>query len=189
VFSTLCKLKEGTHEKLRKQRSSNGIDKEKKECLAEGKHRTKCMNDCVFCAIVAGEAPASMVYEDETVCSFLTIGPVNPRHVLVIPTQHIPLLSGVDEETGLHLFKITRHMTKAFRHSGLQCEGINLFLADGEAAFQEVAHVHMHVFPRFQGHSFKIEANWEIKPSRQELKEVADRLRRSDQFLQQETHT
>ena len=147
------------------------------------------MDDCVFCAIVDREAPASIVYEDETICSFLTIGPVNPGHLLVIPKQHWPLLSDLDEETGMYLFKVTMHMAKALRHSGLQCEGINLFLADGAAAFQDVFHVHMHVFPRFQGDPFRIDANWETKPSRQELDEIAERIRRADQFLRQETHT
>ncbi len=141
------------------------------------------MNDCIFCAIVTGKAPASIVYEDEVVCSFLTIGPVNPGHLLVIPKQHVPLLSDLDEKTGMHLFKVTMQMSKALRHSGLQCEGINLFLADGEAAFQEVLHVHMHIFPRFQGDSFKIDANWESRPSRPELDEIAECIQRSDQFL------
>jgi len=109
--------------------------------------------------------------------------------LLVIPKQHKPSLSDLDEEIGMHLFKVTMQMAKALRHSGLQCEGINLFLADGEAAFQDVFHVHMHVFPRFQGDPFKIHANWEIKPSRQELEEIAGRIRRADQFLRQVTHT
>jgi histidine triad (HIT) family protein len=142
------------------------------------------MDDCIFCDIVAGKAPASIVYEDEIVCSFLTIGPVNAGHLLVIPKQHKPSLSDLDEETGMHLFKVTMHMAKALRHSGLQCEGINLFLADGKAAFQDVFHVHMHAFPRFQGDAFKIDANWEIKPSRQALDEIAERIRRA-----QEAHT
>lgn len=144
------------------------------------------MDDCIFCAIVAGKTPASIVYEDEMVCSFLTIGPVNPGHLLVIPKQHLPLLSDLDEKTGTHLFKITLRMAEAIRHSGLACEGINLFLADGKAAFQDVPHVHMHIFPRFQGDSFKIDANWQNKPSRQELDKVAERIRHADQTLQSE---
>jgi len=146
------------------------------------------MDDCVFCDIVARKAPASIVYEDDIVCSFLTLGPVNPGHLLVIPKQHMPFLSNMDEETGMYLFKVTMQMAMALRSSGLQCEGINLFLADGEAAFQEVIHVHMHIFPRLQGDSFKLDADWEIKPSRQELDEIAERIRRADQILRQETH-
>lgn len=146
------------------------------------------MENCIFCAIVARKAPASIVYEDEIACSFLTIGPVNPGHLLVIPKQHMPSLSDVDEETGMHLFKVTMQMAKALRHSGLQCEGVNLFLADGEAAFQDVFHVHMHVFPRFQGDSFKVDANWKIEPSREELDKIAERIMRADQILRQETN-
>ena len=145
------------------------------------------MNDCIFCAIVAKEAPASIVYEDDVVCSFLTIGPVNPGHLLVIPKQHTPSLADLDEVTGMHLFKVTMQMAKALRYSGLQCEGINLFLADGEAAFQDVFHVHMHVFPRFQADSFKVDANWENKPSREELDEIAERIKLADQTLRQTT--
>ena len=145
------------------------------------------MNECVFCAIVARDAPASIVYEDEIACSFLTIGPVNPGHLLVIPKQYTPSLANLDEETGMHLFKVIMQMAKALRYSGLQCEGINLFLADGEAAFQDVFHVHMHVFPRFQGDSFKVDANWEIKPSREELDEIAKRIKRANQTLRQAT--
>jgi histidine triad (HIT) family protein len=141
------------------------------------------IDSCIFCDIVAGKAPASMIYEDEIACAFLTIGPVNPGHLLVIPKQHMPFLSDVQEEIGLHLFKITMQMAKALRHSGLQCEGINLFLADGEAAFQEVFHVHMHVFPRFRGDPFKLHANWEIKPSREDLDEIAARIRHADEQL------
>ena len=144
------------------------------------------METCVFCDIVAGTVPASMVYEDEMICAFLTAGPVNPGHVLVIPKQHLPFLADLNEETGSHLFTITMQMAKALRHSGVQCEGINLFLADGEAAFQEVFHVHMHVFPRFQGDPFKIDANWRVKPSRQELDEIAASIRRANELLRQQ---
>src|SRR5215469_13932579 len=63
------------------------------------KKEVKAMETCVFCDIVAGKAPASFVYEDEVVCAFLTIGPVNPGHVLVIPKQHFPFLSDLSEET------------------------------------------------------------------------------------------
>jgi HIT domain len=67
------------------------------------------------------------------------------------PKAHLVYLADMDEETGRHLFTITSRIAQATRDSGIRCEGINLFLADGETAFQEVPHVHMHVFPRFRG--------------------------------------
>ena len=68
------------------------------------------------------------------------------------------------------------------REYGLRCEGVNLMLADGEAAFQEVFHVHLHVFPRFAGDAFKISADWQEAPrdaldaSAQKIKQAYKRL-------------
>ncbi|GLV60796.1 HIT family protein [Dictyobacter sp. S3.2.2.5] len=119
-----------------------------------------------------------MVYQDEVVTAFLTIGPVNPGHLLVIPNQHAAYLADMDEEIGAHLFTISTRLARALRQSGLRCEGVNLFLADGEAAFQEVFHVHMHVFPRFKGDSFTLDADWSVRPSREELDRIARQIRR-----------
>ena len=141
------------------------------------------MGDCVFCDIVAGRAPASVVYDDDIVIAIMTIGPVTPGHLLVLPKQHIPYMAGMDEHSGMHLFKITMQMSRAIRNSGIRCEGINLFLADGEAAFQEIFHLHMHVFPRFNGDAFKIDADWSVRPSREELDQIAAQLRRAHQSL------
>jgi len=141
------------------------------------------MSDCVFCDIVAGTAPASVVYEDEVVIAFMDIGPVNPGHVMVVPTKHIPCMADMDEDTGAHLFKITMRVAQAIRNSGVRCEGVNLFLADGEAAFQDVFHLHIHVFPRFKGDSFRVDADWSVKPPREELDEVAGRIKAAYESL------
>ena len=68
----------------------------------------------------------------------------------------------------MHLFRIAQRMAAAVRGSGLRCEGINLFLADGEAAGQDVFHVHLHVVPRFQGDAVVIDATFG-HPTRAEL--------------------
>src|SRR6476620_6985523 len=99
------------------------------------------MEGCVFCDLVAGIYPISAVYEDDIVLAFMDTAPVNPGHVLVIPKKHFTYMADMDEETGMHLFRITMRLEKAIRRSGVRCEGINLFLADGEAAFQEVSHL------------------------------------------------
>ena len=135
------------------------------------------MNGCIFCQIIEGKSPASIFYEDELVLGLMTIGPVNTGHAMVIPKRHAASLSDMDEETGRHLFTVTQRAAAAIRESGVRCEGINLFLADGEAASQEVPHVHMHVFPRYQGDPFKIIADWSNKPLREELDLVARRIK------------
>ena len=135
------------------------------------------MSDCIFCEIVAGRAPSSVVYEDELVIAFMDIAPVNPGHTLVIPREHYPDLASLDEAAGMHMFKVAQRMAQAVRASGVRCEGVNLFLADGRAAFQEVFHVHIHVLPRFKGDPFKLRTNWKKKPARSVLDENAKRIR------------
>jgi len=135
------------------------------------------MDECVFCEIAAGRAAASVVYEDETALAFMDIQPVNPGHLLIIPKQHASFLADLHEATGAHLFRVAMRMAEALHRSGIRCEGVNLFLADGEAAFQEVFHVHLHVFPRFAGDPFKIEADWSVRPARAELDAVAATIR------------
>ena len=139
------------------------------------------MGDCVFCEIVAGSAAASLVHDDDRVVAFLDIRPVTPGHLLVIPKRHAADLAALDEATGGHLFRVAMRLAGALRRSGLRCEGVNLFLADGEAAGQEVFHVHLHVFPRFAGDGFRLDADWSAaSPSRAELDRIADLIRRAD---------
>jgi len=130
------------------------------------------VNNCVFCALVAGEREASVVYEDDRVLGFMDLHPVNPGHVLLVPKKHATAMADVDEDTGAHVFRIAMRMQQAIRRSDVRCEGINLFVADGEAAFQDVFHFHLHVIPRFEGDPFKIEANWKEAP-RSELDRAA----------------
>lgn len=118
---------------------------------------------CLFCRIVEREVPSNIVYEDETVMAFMDTSPVTPGHVLVIPRNHASGLEDLDPETGARIFRAGHRLANAMRRTGLRCEGINLFLADGEAAFQEIFHVHLHVFPRYQGDTFRIDADWQLR--------------------------
>lgn len=112
--------------------------------------------DCVFCRIVAGTAPASVAYADDRVVAFLDIAPITPGHLLVVPRAHAVGLADLDPDTGGHLFQVAQRMAAGLRRSGLRCDGVNLFLADGAAAFQEVFHLHLHVLPRWRGDGFKL---------------------------------
>jgi|ERR1051325_3896933 diadenosine tetraphosphate (Ap4A) HIT family hydrolase len=108
----------------------------------------------VFETIVAGREPASFVYEDDVVVAFMDIRPVNRGHVLVIPRKVMRDLAELDDDTAARLFVVARRIAAAIRRTDIRCEGINLFLADGEAAGQEVFHVHLHVVPRYAGDGF-----------------------------------
>lgn len=110
--------------------------------------------NCVFCKILEGKLPASKVYEDDTVLAFMDLNPVNTGHMLVIPKKHAPYLEELDNETSGHMMKIAHKLNKALRSTDIPCEGVNLFLADGEAAMQEVFHSHLHIIPRYKGDGF-----------------------------------
>ncbi len=131
------------------------------------------MDNCVFCKIVEGSSPASIVFQDETCIVFMDIEARNPGHMLVVPKAHSASLSELEPDSGAHLFKVAQQMAKAARRSNVRCEGINLFLADGEVAGQDVFHVHLHVLPRFDGDGFGIKGS-KGEPSREELDDIAE---------------
>ncbi|HSR29653.1 MAG TPA: HIT domain-containing protein [Anaerolineae bacterium] len=134
---------------------------------------------CVFCDIIHGSAPASLVYADDRAMAFMDIQPVNPGHLLVVPRSHAVCLAELDSEMGAHLFQLAMKLAEAVRSSGIRCEGVNLILADGTAAGQEVFHVHLHVIPRFlgDGFGFRFSPEYHQLSDRHTLDEVAAGIR------------
>jgi histidine triad (HIT) family protein len=136
------------------------------------------MSDCLFCALISGQGEVTLVHEDEWTIAFMDIQPVTPGHMLVVPRRHAVGLADLDPDDGARVFRVGQRAAAALRASGLRCEGVNLFLADGEAAGQEVFHVHLHVLPRFPGDGFglKFGPDHRVRP-RAELDETAVALR------------
>src|ERR1700742_2528071 len=93
---------------------------------------------CVFCAIVAREAEASVVHEDETVVGFMDLNPVVPGHLLVVPREHAVGLEDLDGATSAHVWSVGHDMARALRRSNVRCEGINVLVCGREVAFQTV---------------------------------------------------
>lgn len=137
------------------------------------------MTTCIFCDILSGQAPANFVHQDELCAAFMDIHPVNPGHVLVVPRMHAVLLIELDEGSVRHLLWIAQEVDAALRKSGIKAEAINLFMADGRAAGQDVMHVHMHVIPRFQGdgHHLRFSPAYFKLPSPAELSNNAEMIR------------
>lgn len=136
--------------------------------------------NCVFCKILEGKLPVSMIYEDKKVAVFVDLQPVNEGHLLIIPKYHAPYMKDVDVETLQHIMVIAKEMNKALRESKYKCEGVNLFLADGEAVHQEVFHFHLHVYPRFKGDGFGFKYDKSrhfLKLKRERMDEIAKELR------------
>ena len=138
------------------------------------------MSECVFCRMVAGNEPLSLVYDDELTFALMDIQPVTPGHLMVVPKRHAAELADLTEEESDALLRVARRAAAALRASGLRCEGVNLFLADGEAAGQDVFHVHLHVLPRFaaDGFGLRLPPDYSVRP-REELDENAARIRKA----------
>ncbi|KAL9644326.1 hypothetical protein ABK040_005787 [Willaertia magna] len=148
------------------------------------------MSNCIFCKIIRGELPVSKVFESESVMAFMDIQPVNYGHILIVPKVHAESMNAMYEKsnsdnenkelmekavsemfpTALKINKVLRELCDEGK---IRLEGVNLFLADGEAAGQEVFHVHLHVFPRFKGDGFKMGIKYPTKPTREELNDLA----------------
>jgi histidine triad (HIT) family protein len=134
--------------------------------------------ECLLCRIVARTEDASIAYEDDQVLALCDLYPVNPGHLLVVPKTHAVGLADLGEADGRRMFTIGQALAAAIRKTDLRCDGINLFLADGAAAFQEVFHVHLHVIPRYAGDSFRLYTGQSSTPTpRSDLDAVASQVR------------
>jgi histidine triad (HIT) family protein len=136
------------------------------------------MSGCIFCEIIAGRAPASVVHRDEQCVAFMDVQPINPGHLLVVPIVHAASLAELPPDTGGHIFRVAQSLAGGLRRSGMRCEGIDLFLADGAAAGQEVFHIHMHVIPRFayDGFGLRFPPGYGRRPARADLDAVAEKI-------------
>jgi diadenosine tetraphosphate (Ap4A) HIT family hydrolase len=119
----------------------------------------------------------SIVHEDERTVVLMDIQPIVRGHMLVIPRTHAERLADLDPEDGAAIFVNGQRAAAALRASQLRCEGVNFFLADGEAAGQDVFHVHLHVLPRHARDGFELvlPADHSVRP-RPELDEAAAAL-------------
>ncbi len=115
--------------------------------------------DCIFCKIVAGEIPANKVYEDEHTLAFLSIGPNNPGHTIVIPKDHSENIYGIPDEAFCRTMITTKKVAIAIKN-GLDCDGVNIGMNNEESAGQEIPHAHIHVIPRKNDDGL---ANWPAK--------------------------
>jgi len=136
------------------------------------------VSECIFCEILQGDSPASYTYQDDTVVAFMDIQPITRGHMLVVPRAHAVLMADVEDSVAMRSFRVARHLGSVVR-STLGAAGVNLFVADGEAAFQDVPHFHVHVIPRYpkDGFGLTFPAKYSSPPSRAELETIADAIR------------
>ena len=104
---------------------------------------------CTFCGIAAGSTPASIVAKDAMTIAFIDLRQFHPGHTLVIPRRDFADVRELDHSTGAALMTTVVRLTRAVS-AVFPNEGISLWHSIGEAAFQEVPHLHIHIHPRFR---------------------------------------
>jgi histidine triad (HIT) family protein len=105
--------------------------------------------DCLFCKIVAGEVPATIVAEDERTVAFMDINPATRGHALVVPRTHARDLIDVDGDDLAAVAQAGQRLA-ATMSERLGADGVNLLNSCGAAAWQTVFHFHLHVIPRYE---------------------------------------
>lgn len=105
-------------------------------------------DDCIFCAILAGDSPAEVIDSDEHTLTFMDINPATRGHALVIPRNHSRDLLEISAEDLRHVGDAAHRVAARIKET-LAPDGINLLNCCGPAAWQTVFHFHMHVIPRY----------------------------------------
>ena len=106
--------------------------------------------DCIFCQIVRGDAPASIVYDDADVLAFINRFQSVPGHVLIVPKAHVETLYRLSDPLAGTVFVAARRIARAVKRS-LTPDGITVLQNNEPAGGQEIAHVHLHVIARRAG--------------------------------------
>jgi histidine triad (HIT) family protein len=111
--------------------------------------------DCIFCKILAGELPTTIVDEDERTIAFMDIAPATRGHALVIPRAHTPDLLSVDPDD-LRAVALASQRLAARAKQRLAADGVNLVNSCGAVAWQTIFHFHVHVIPRYEGDPLRL---------------------------------
>jgi histidine triad (HIT) family protein len=131
--------------------------------------------DCLFCKIIAGEIPGTIVAEDDRTVAFMDINPATRGHALVVPRRHATDLGEISSEDFAAVADAARRLAIRAR-TALDADGINLINSWGPAAWQTVLHLHVHVIPRYRDDPLRLP--WKPAPGNEmEIAAAADALR------------
>jgi histidine triad (HIT) family protein len=103
------------------------------------------MSDCIFCKIIKGDIPSTIVFRDEQLTAFRDINPAAPTHILLVPNKHIDsvnALTGEDEQLVGHLVKVAGQLAA---QEAIAEGGYRLIINTNADAGQTVFHIHLHL--------------------------------------------
>lgn len=111
--------------------------------------------DCIFCKIIAGELPSTIVDEDEHTIAFMDINPATRGHALVVPREHSADLLEI-EPAQLQVVSVAAQRLARRAKERLKADGVNVINSCGARAWQTVFHFHLHVIPRYEGDAMRL---------------------------------
>lgn len=128
-------------------------------------------DSCLFCKIIKGQIPSMKLLETDKVYGFLDIGPIAPKHALVIPKYHGKTVKDIPDD---YLAEIVPALKKIALASGE--ENFNLLANAGSIAHQVVDHLHFHFIPK-PNEQEGLGVGWPAtKPAKEELEKVSEKL-------------
>ncbi|NOU68588.1 HIT domain-containing protein [Paenibacillus sp. LMG 31461] len=108
-------------------------------------------NTCLGCQLANSQVQANVVYENEWLTCLLDIAPLNEGHVLLLPKHHVAELEELEEETSAAMLKAVMKMSRVIK-TLYQPDGVTILQNGG--TFNDLGHVHVHIFPRYVGDGF-----------------------------------
>ena len=136
------------------------------------------MEDCIFCKIVEGEIESETIHETENVLSFLDAKPRAPGHSLVIPKKHVQYLHKLNDDILGEVFKAAKKVEQKLKKV-LDPDAFTIGINDGEAAGQEIPHLHVNIIPRFRDDGGKPIHAVVNNPPKEEISEIGKKLRKA----------
>lgn len=131
---------------------------------------------CIFCDIVSGKAPASVVLEDDHTLAFMNLNQLNDGHVLIIPKQHFVDVFDIPEQDLCHVIQTVKKVSHLLK-TNLGIADLSIWQSNGMKAGQEVWHLHYHVLPRVQEDELRgFYSHTPKRPYRQELDQIAAKI-------------
>jgi histidine triad (HIT) family protein len=103
------------------------------------------MTECLFCRVIAGEVPATVVHRDDQLTAFRDIRPQAPTHILIVPNVHITSTNELAAEHVELMGGIVQLAAELARQEGIAGGGYRLVVNTGPDAGQSVGHFHLHL--------------------------------------------
>ena len=132
--------------------------------------------NCIFCKILAGEIPSTVVYEDDDFRAILDVNPAARGHVIILPKNHAANIFELPDEDASKIFVVAKKIATAIKKT-YPCDGVNILQNNGEASGQTVFHLHVHVIPRFEGDTDHVNIRWKPGETPADMAKIAEEIK------------